>query len=69
MVGVQSAFITVPINIILVALFKSIRMKEPVNDIVKPDIEHGNTDDESDTDSAVFDGKIFSSAVINCESS
>ena len=58
MVGVQSAFITVPVNIILVALFKSIKMKEPINDTIKPDIENGNTDDdESDTDSDVFDGK------------
>ena len=59
MVGVQSAFITVPVNIILVALFKSIRTKEPINDaIIKPDIEHGNTDDESDTESDVFNGEL-----------
>ena len=54
MVGVQSAFITVPVNIILVALFRSIKMKEPVTD-TKPDIENGTSEDEGDD---VFAGQL-----------
>uniref|UniRef100_A0A7M5V1G8 Polycystic kidney disease protein 1-like 2 n=2 Tax=Clytia hemisphaerica TaxID=252671 RepID=A0A7M5V1G8_9CNID len=51
MVGVQSALITVPVNILLVFLFNAIRMKElPVK--VIDDIENGSSDDdESDIES------------------
>ena len=45
MVGVQSALITVPVNILLVFLFNAIRMKElPVK--VNDDVENGTSDDE-----------------------
>ena len=39
MVGVQSALITIPINIILVALFKTI--KHTQDNIISPDVEEG----------------------------
>ena len=48
MVGIQSAFITIPVNIILVALFKSIKMKESEEQSaeVKPDLENGSGDED-----------------------
>jgi len=42
MVGLQSALITIPINVILVALFKSIHPKDPADESENGvDIENG----------------------------
>ena len=46
MVGIQSALITIPINVLLVALFKSIRAKDPA-------------DETENNEASIEDGKIL----------